>query len=80
MSWTSVAQALALDGGRALIRWLGGSKPEVTSTEPGDATAERQGAAAGAEANYSGKITERREHAILEEKLNAKLAKKEPHP
>jgi hypothetical protein len=76
MSWASVAQALVLEGGKALIRWLSGSKPETMSAEPGDATTERQETAAGAAANYSGKVTERREHASLEERLNAKLAKK----
>jgi hypothetical protein len=75
VSWASVAQALVLDGGRALFRWLGGSKPEATSTGPVDATAERQGEAAGAAASYSGKVTERRAHASLEEKLDARMKK-----
>jgi hypothetical protein len=73
MSWASVAQALVLEGGKALIEWLRGSKSETTGTAPSDATTERQETAAGAAANYSGKITERNAHASLEQKLDSKL-------
>ena len=77
MSWSSIAQALVLDGGREVIKWLTGNRSEKpNSSEPGDATAERQGVEAGAAAHREGRIAERKARASLEERLNAKLAKK----
>jgi hypothetical protein len=78
MSWASIAQQLALAAGKAVIGLFtrsDDSRPS-NSSEPSDTTAARTGAASGEAARREGHIAERNAHASLEERLNAKLAKK----
>jgi hypothetical protein len=74
MSWTGVLGAVAL--GLAERAWAAIKAPRRSAPAPIDATAERQGTAAGAAANYSAKVTERNAHASLEARLDSKLREK----
>lgn len=73
MSWLTSALKLiplltpAVDAVRG---WFAPKRePELSA----DATAQRQGTASGAAANYSSKATERTAHTSLEAKLDARL-------